>query len=127
MSGRGFLIRIAGVCAFGVALALLVNSQLTTDTARVVGLGVGVGVVIGSLVGSAMTLMILRGERPAPSKSAPADLPDGVFLDEEQAEALFAILKNRRQTSHEDYPLRASERRQITMVGGATLADDEGE
>ncbi len=115
---------LLAVLAFAATLAVVIGNRLASTSAMAIALGVAVGVVVGITLGAGAALFILR-QRPGDLTTDPRREMTSIVLPTDQAERLLQMLNSRRQASPDLFPLTAAHEREFTVVGGASLDDQD--
>lgn len=112
------------VLVFAVTLGAVVGNRLVSTNAMAIALGVSVGAVAGIATGVIAALFVLR-QRPSDPTADPTRGMTSIVLSADQAERLLQMLNSRRQASPDLFPLTAAHEREFTVVGGASLNDQD--
>ncbi len=115
---------LLAVLAFAVALGVVIGNRLASMEAMAVALGVAVGVVVGMVVAAATAWLLLRQWVDGQAGTPPTGM-SSIVLPTEHAERLLQMLNSRRQASPDLFPLTAARERNFTVVGGASLGDQD--
>lgn len=115
---------LLAMLTFAIALGVVIGSRLASTEAMAVALGVAVGVVVGMTVAAATAWLLLRRWMGGQVDVPPSGMTS-IVLPTEHAERLLQMLNSRRQASPDLFPLTAARERDFTVVGGASLSDQD--